>query len=67
MSDQRGEAGTGSPADPDLEGTIRGTPSEWAPTDHRPGDAARAAPVGSGEDLPEDDFILLEEPPREAD
>ncbi|WP_341853780.1 hypothetical protein [Brachybacterium sp. GPGPB12] len=67
MSDQRGEAGTGSPADPDLEGTVRGTPSEWAPTDHRPGDAEGAGPVGSGEDLPEDDTVSREEPPREAD
>lgn len=67
MSDQRGEAGTGSPADPDLEGTVRGTPSEWAPTDHRPGDAEGAGPVGSGEDLPEDDTVLREAPPREAD
>ena len=53
MSDQRGEAGTGSPADPDLEDTVRRTPSERAPADHRPGDAEETVPDGSGEDLPD--------------
>jgi|GEM_PF-2095743 len=67
MSDQRGEAGSGSPADPDLEDTVRRTPSEWAPADDRPGDAEGAGPVGSGEDLPEDDTVLREASPREAD
>src|SRR5690606_33454483 len=67
MSDQRGEAGTGSPADPDLEDTVRRTPSERAPADHRPGDAEETVPDGSGEDLPEDDTVLREAPPTEAD
>lgn len=67
MSDQRGEAGNGSPADPDLEDTVRRTPSEWAPADDRPGGAEGAGPDGSGEDLPEDDTVLREAPPREAD
>ncbi|WP_210388832.1 hypothetical protein, partial [Brachybacterium sp. HMSC06H03] len=58
MSDQRGEAGTGSPADPDLEDTVRRTPSEWAPADDRPGDAEGTGPVGSREDLPEDDTVV---------
>ena len=67
MSDQRGEAGTGSPADPDLEDTVRRTPSERAPADHRPGDAEETVPDGSGGDLPEDDTVLREAPPTEAD
>lgn len=67
MSDQRGEAGNGSPADPDLEDTVRRTPSERAPADHRPGDAEETVPDGSGEDLPEDDTVLREAPPTEAD
>ena len=67
MSDQRGEAGNGSPADPDLEDTVRRTPSERAPADHRPGDAEETVPDGSGEDLPEDDTVLREASPREAD
>ena len=67
MSDQRGEAGSGSPADPDLEDTVRRTPSERAPADHRPGDAEETVPDGSGEDLPEDDTVLREASPREAD
>lgn len=58
MSDQRGEAGTGSPADSDLEDTVRRTPSEWAPVDDRPGDAEGTGPVGSGEDLHEDDTVV---------
>ena len=67
MSDQRGEAGNGSPADPDLEDTVRRTPSERAPADHRPGDAEETVPDGSGGDLPEDDTVLREAPPTEAD
>ncbi|WP_010549307.1 hypothetical protein [Brachybacterium paraconglomeratum] len=67
MSDQRGDAVNGSPADPDLEGTVRRTPSERAPADHRPGDAEETVPDGSGEDLPEDDTVLREAPPTEAD
>ncbi|WP_231880835.1 hypothetical protein [Brachybacterium sp. sponge] len=67
MSDQRGESGNGSPTDPDLEDTVRRTSSEWAPADDRPGGAEGAGPDGSGEDLPEDDTMLREAPPREAD
>lgn len=67
MSDQRGDAVNGSPADPDLEDTVRRTPSERAPADHRPGDAEETVPDGSGEDLPEDDTVLREAPPTEAD
>ena len=67
MSNQRGEAGNGSPADPDLEDTVRRTPSERAPADHRPGDAEETVPDGSGGDLPEDDTVLREAPPTEAD
>ena len=67
MSDQRGDAVNGSPADPDLEDTVRRTPSERAPADHRPGDAEETVPDGSGGDLPEDDTVLREAPPTEAD
>ena len=67
MSDQRGDAVNGSPADPDLEDTVRRTPSERAPADHRPGDAEETVPDGSGGDLHEDDTVLREAPPTEAD
>lgn len=67
MSDQRGDAVDGSPADPDLEDTVRRTPSERAPADHRPGDAEETVPDGSGGDLPEVDTVLREAPPTEAD
>lgn len=67
MSDQRCEDGPGSPEDPDLEDTVRRPASDWAPADAHPDEAAGDTSEGPVEELPEDDTVVREVPPREAD